>query len=369
MKICCCQPSKILYGLLVGTAVANADTVRGYVVNPITETPATATEVAFVVNQGGQTSEILRKATDINGRFEFSGSFITPGLHFALVAFYQGVPHPSSTLEVGGQKEIILEVYEPTDSDNGIRILTHNFFFNLETAVPDVAQFLELENQGEHAYVGRGQSRDRHVTELALPPGAFNLSESLSQVDTTRFFDGRPLVPGISQIAFSFQLNPQQLDGGYLHNVRYPTEVINIFLQPSSIQLGTPFEDLGEIVFHEIKYRHLQLHNLLPGQDILISLPLPTSLRWTLKWASLGASALVGMLALLLSQLPTIAVPTPATLDRAALQNRRLLLIKQLAQLDDTGAGCSLVRYQAQRDKLIDQALAVYIFLEKWDEN
>ena len=356
--------SEVLFGLLLTTAATRADIVRGYVLNPITETPAGSTEVAFVVNQNGQTSEILRKASDTNGHFEFSGPFIYPGLDFGLTAFYQGIPHPTSTLKVGEQKEIILEVYEPTHSDQEIRILTHNIFFNKEAATLEVAQFLEIENQGERTYVGQVQGRGRQVTELALPPGAVNLSASLSQVGTTRYFDDRPLFPGISQIAFTFQLDLQQLDQGYVHQVLYPTEMINIFLSPSSLRLGAPFQDLGEITFHDIQYRHLMIHNLLPGQDIFISLPLPTSLRWALKWASLGASALVGMLALLLSRIPTTTAINAETLDRAALQNRRLLLIKRLAKLDDAGSGSDLVHHQAQRDQLMDQAVAVYALLE-----
>ncbi len=365
VRICHRHLSGILLGFLLTTATARADTVRGYVLNPITETPAGSTEVAFVVSQNGQTSEFLRKVSDINGHFEFSGPFIAPGLNFGLIAFYQGIPHPTSTLEVGEQKEIILEVYEATDSDQEIRILTHNIFLNKKAALLEVAQFLEIENRGERTYVGQVQGRDRQVTELALPLGAVNLSASLSKVGTTRFFDGRPLLPGISQIAFTFQLDLQQLDQGYIHQVLYPTDMINIFLSPKGLRVGAPFQDLGEITLHDIQYRHLKIHDLLPDQDILLPLPLPTSLRWSLKWASLGASALVGVIALLLSRIPTTTAMTAETLDHAALKNRRLVLIKQLAKLDDAGGGSDLVRHQAQRDQLIDQAVAVYALLEK----
>lgn len=370
MKACRPQLAEVLCGFLLSTAAAaGADTVRGYVVNPATETPAGATEVAFVVIQDGQSREILRKPTDDNGRFEFTGPFISPGLRFALVAFYKDVPHPTSALEVGGQKEIIIEVYEITDSDNDIRILTHNFFFDIESATVDVAQFLELENRGERSYVGRGQVRDGQVTELSLPAHAFNLSEGIIQVGTNRFYDGRPLTPGISQIAISYQLDRRQLDEGYLHTVLYPTDVVNIFLKPSNLHPAGPFEDLGEVTLHDIQYRHLQLRDLQPGQSILMPFPLPTSWRWALKWASLGACVLVGILALFLGRLPATTASSAASLDRSALQNRRRRIIEKLAQLDDTAGIGDAARRQAQRDQLIDQALNVYALLEERDGN
>lgn len=369
MKACRPQLAEVLCGFLLSTAAAGADTVRGFVVNPISETPAGATEVAFVVIQDGQSSEILRKPTDDNGRFEFTGPFISPGLRFALVAFYKDVPHPTSALEVGGQKEIIIEVYETTGSDNDIRILTHNFFFDIESAMVDVAQFLELENLGERTYVGRGQVRDGQVTELSLPADAFNLSEGIIQAGTHRFYDGRPLTPGISQIAFSYQLDRPQLDEGYLHTALYPTDVINIFLKPSNLHLAGPFEDLGEATLHDIQYRHLQLRDLQPGQNILMPFPLPTSWRWALKWASLGACVLVGILALFLGRLQATTAPLAASPDRSALQNRRRKLIEKLAQLDDTAGIGDAARRQAQRDQLIDQALNVYVLLEERDGN
>lgn len=369
MKACRPQLAEVLCGFLLSTAAAGADTVRGYVVNPITETPAGATEVAFVAIQDGQSSEILRRPTDDNGRFEFTGPFISPGLRFALVAFYKDVPHPTSALEVGGQKEIIIEVYETTDSDNGIRILTHNFFIDIESAVVNVAQFLELENRGERTYVGHGQVGDGRVTELSLPADALNLSEGIIQAGTNRFYDGRPLTPGISQIAFSYQLDRQQLDEGYLHTVLYPTDVINIFLKPSSLRPAGPFEDLGEATLHDIQYRHLQLRDLQPDQNILIPFPLPTSWRWALKWASLGACVLVGTLALFLGRLPAATASSAASLDRSALQNRRRRIIEELAQLDDTAGIGDAARHQAQRDQLVDQALNVYALLDERDGN
>ena len=369
MKACRPQLAEVLCGFLLSIASAGADTVRGHVVNPIAGTPAGATEVAFVVIQDGQSSEIVRKTTDENGRFEFTGPFISPGLRFALVAFYQNVPHPTSALEVGGQKEIILEVYEPTGSDNDIRILTHNLFIDLEEAVVDAAQFLEMENRGERSYVGSGQVGERHVTEISLPAGAINLSEGILQAGAGRFFDGRPITPGISQIAFSYQLDRRQLDGGYLHTVLYPTDVINIFLKPSNLHPAGPFEDLGEATLHDTRYRHLQLRNLQPDQDILIPLPLPTSLRWALKWASLGACLLIGSLVLLIGRIPAITAPFAATPDRSALQSRRRMLIEELAQLDDTAGIGDAARRKEQRDQLMDQALKVYALLEERDGN
>jgi len=342
-----------------------AETVQGYVINPISGAPIDDAEIAFFTSQDGQVNEILRKHVDAQGRFAFSGPFLKPDLGFVLVALYQGIPYPSSELQVGAQKEIILEVYEPTTADENIRMAAHTLFLSLRSADLEVAQFVQADNQGERTYVGQLEGSARQVTEFALPPGVFNLAGSLNPAGDNHFFDNRPLPPGLSQITFNFQLEPRQLDGGYLHQVLYPTDQFEVYLQPASIQLDPPFEDLGTVDLHGEQFRRLRLENLQRGQRVLIPLPLPQALRWILKWIALGAAALTGVLALALR-------PTPAALQRPdpeALQRQRRELLQQLAQLDDAHAGRQdNRRYLRERERLMGETLAVYHLLEELDE-
>ena len=153
----------------------HADTVQGYVLNPATGSRVGNSSVAFMLSQGGQLNEVLRKTTDAEGHFAFSGPFITGDLSFVLVAYYQDLPFPSAELKVGAQKEIILEVYDAKGSRDQLALTAHQIFLMLGEHGLEVTQAAQMENRGDQAYAGQGQGQERRVTEFSLPAGAFNL--------------------------------------------------------------------------------------------------------------------------------------------------------------------------------------------------
>ena len=128
---------RVIYSLTLwcltwtGILPAWSDQVNGYVLNPSSEERIGNVEIAFYVQQNEQVSEIMRKKTDSEGRFSFSGPFLTAGTPFALAALYKDVAYFSSMLEVGAQKQVILEVYDPTDQSDALRIVSHNLFINV----------------------------------------------------------------------------------------------------------------------------------------------------------------------------------------------------------------------------------------------
>ena len=179
---------------------------------------------------------MLRKETDAEGRFSFAGPFLQSGLHFGLAAYYDDIPYFSSTLEAGAQQQIILEVYEKTNDPSGIRIGTHHLFFSLRENAIECIQLLQIHNTLERTYSGRGDGRERRVTELALPMGLFNLqshSGLLHQAGKDRFFDNQPLPPGRSQRSFSFNLDAREFASPYVHQVVYPTGPLGGFSRSS----------------------------------------------------------------------------------------------------------------------------------------
>lgn len=361
MRRCAPPLTAALIGLLLSSPLT-ADEVRGYVINGASGERLADVEVAFYLQQGEQLDERLRKSTDSEGRFVFSGPFLTSDVSFALAAFYQDAPHFTSTLAIGGQQEVILEVYEPTDDDRQIRIASHHLFLNLSEASLEVAHLVQIDNVGELTYTGQGNGQ---VAEFILPAGVIDLqslSGELTQANATRFFSGQPLLPGATQITFTFKLNPQTLEDGYLHQARYPTDRFEVFLQPDTIQPGSPFEDLGSVDFHGSQYRRLLLNGLDAGQTVLVPLPLVRPLRWLFKWVALGVLLLSGIAALLLGR--NRVVPTPAPSVSADLQK----LLERLARLDDEFVDHQDdPRYQTERAQLMDQTLDVLRLLEERD--
>ena len=335
--------------------------INGYVLNPFTQARIPGIPVAFYVRQDGEILEMLRKETDAEGRFSFAGPFLQSGLHFGLAAFYDGIPYFSSTLEAGAQQQVILEVYEKTDDPSGIRISTHHLFFSLREDAVECVQLLQIHNALERTYSGSGDGQERQVTELALPTGLFNLqshSGLLHQAGEGRFFDNQPLPPGRSQRSFSFHLDARNFASPYVHQVIYPTDRLEIFLDPPSTEVKPPFIDLGIIEQHGRQYQKLVLENLLPGQQVAIPLPLAPSLRWSFKWAALAGAFVAGGVALALSR------QHPST-DRTRALERRQQLIEELARLDDSFADrLADPHYIDQRAHLMREAVALTQALE-----
>ena len=330
--------------------------INGYVLNPFTQARIPGIPVAFYVRQDGEILEMLRKETDAEGRFSFAGPFLQSGLHFGLAAFYDGIPYFSSTLEAGAQQQVILEVYEKTDDPSGIRISTHHLFFSLREDAVECVQLLQIHNALERTYSGSGDGQERQVTELALPTGLFNLqshSGLLHQAGEGRFFDNQPLPPGRSQRSFSFNLDARNFASPYVHQVIYPTDRLEIFLDPPSTEIKPPFIDLGIIEQHGRQYQKLVLENLLPGQQVAIPLPLAPSLRWSFKWAALAGAFVAGGVALALSR------QHPST-DRTRALEKRQQLIGELARLDDSFADQPAdPHYLDQRAHLMREAVAL----------
>lgn len=337
------------------------EAINGYVLNPFTQARIPGIPVAFYVRQDGQTLEMLRKETDAEGHFSFSGPFLQGGLRFGLAAFYDGIPYFSSTLEAGAQQQIILEVYEKTDDPSGIRVGTHHLFFSLRENAIECVQLLQIYNALERTYSGSGDGQERHVTELALPTGVFNLqshSGLLHPAGEGRFFDNQPLPPGRSQRSFSFNLDVRNFASPYVHQAIYPTNHLEVFLDPPSMEPQPPFIDLGIVEQHGRQYRKIVLENLQPSQQVAIPLPLAPSLRWSLKWAALAGALFAGGVALTLSR------QRPST-DRAHALEKRQQLIEELARLDDSFVGRpDDPHYVDRRDQLMREAVALTRALE-----
>ena len=139
----------------------------------------------------------------------------------------------------------------------------------------------------------------------------------------------------------------------YVHQVVYPTDRLEVFLDPPSMNIKPPFIDLGIIEQHGRQYQKIVLENLQPSQQVEIPLPLSPSLRWSLKWVALAGAFVAGGAALALSR------QHPST-DRARALERRQHLIEELARLDDSFASRPEdPHYMDQRADLMRETIAL----------
>ena len=342
-----------IVSLLMAASLA-ADTVSGYVLDAETDQRLADVEVAFLVaDEGGGMAEMVRRNTDGSGTFSFSGPFLAAGTPFGLVAHYGGLEYATETLEVGAQDQVIIEVFDGTEEDDEIRIDGHHLFLVVTEAGIDVAQLLYIDNLGSSTYVGHTAGDERHVVQLQVPEGNVALrghSGQISRSSATRLFTNVPLPPGRSQVAFTIQLRGEEFDGAYEHQILYPTSRLELFLQPSDIELPAAlFQDLGQMQLHDQEYRHYRVQSLDIGRRVSIPLPFSLPLRWSLKWVMLVF--VVAMVA----AATALVRPAPVLVTEKQDEERQLLLEK-LAALDDrlataTGTEAEQLRQQRQTHK------------------
>lgn len=354
----------VLAGLLAGPPGGLADTIAGYVLEAEADRRVAGVEVAFLVpGEGDGLVEMSRRATDDDGAFTFSGPFLSAGTRFALVAHYGNVEYATGALVVGEQDQVILEVYDGTEDDADVRFEAHHVFLSLSDAGLEVAQLIHVGNHGDRTYVGRMVGDERRVVDFALPAGNLSLqghTGEISRAGANLIYDNRPLPPGSSQAAFTFRVPADAVGDAYEHETLYPTDRFEVFLQPTTIDLGTPFQDLGEISLHDQRYRHYRLESLNPGRRVSIELPVSRPVRWALKWAMLIIipAVLIGAIAL---ARPVAAAPQ-ASADEA-LERRRRELLQELARLDRELAVAEATQVEAlrrQRQATVTEAADVY---------
>ncbi|MEE3235254.1 MAG: hypothetical protein VX294_13890 [Candidatus Latescibacterota bacterium] len=355
----------LLSTLLVWSA--EAALVRGYVLKDSKR--IAGVEVAFYMNQGEQATELARKASDENGRFLFAGPFIQPGMPFALAAFYKGVPYHSSTLQVAAQKEIIIEVFDTTSVGKKLHIDTHHLFVTLSKAQINVVHLVQMSNEKNQTFVGNMANGVRHVSKFLLDESLFDLqnySGHFHQTNETTFFDSQPLPPGETQLSFSFNLDPSKLSGGYKHDVVYPTNRLEAFIQPTSIEISNGWEDLGVVDLHGTTYRRVLKRNLTSGESTFIKLPLPLAIRNLFKWVALTTCFVFSFFALWWKYPNRLHQSSYSSGSKSkTLADRRSELLLKIAQLDKKWAHeKDNPNYLEQRKKIILDAVKITKLLE-----
>lgn len=352
------------------------DTIEAYVVHGESGESLMGIEVAFLLDRGTP-EEILRKRTDSGGRISFSGPFLTPDLTFILVPFYRGIPYPTARLRAGTQKQIVLEVFEPDGERADLKIDNLRMVLTVSPEKIEVAQFVEIENQGVGTYTGSGDGKERRVTEFLLPAGAFGLrsiSGDLVTGEANQFFDTQPLPPGRSTVAFSFGLDRTTFGSRYRHHFLYPTELLELYLSPATIDLPAPFIDRGEVPIHERPYRWYLLRPEAGAAVVDIPLPTHRPKGWMMKWLALGGALVTALLAAGASR--ALRVPEETALSREQfaraagvdpqatredLERVRVKLVKTLASFPESELASD---ERARRDDLMRRAAAVYQLLD-----
>ena len=362
--------------LLIGAAGSvGADSIQGYVLHGTTQEPVADVEIGFLIGaEEGAMSPMASTVSSHDGRFEFSGPFLRSGTQFALSAEYGGISYPSSLLVVGEQDEIIVEVYDVGGNVTDLRIASHNIFLGLRDQTLEVAQLVQANNSGSQTYAGRQFGDHQRGLEFQIPEAMTGLvahTGELIRLSATRLFDTQSLPPGSSQVAFTFQVPAESFDGSYVHEILYPTQSLDFFVQPVSVELGTPFHDHGVVDLHGQQYRHYRAQDLPVGQRLVIELPFSQPIRWALKWVLLALvpAIITGLLAVVGRPVALARIPlAKVDADSSQARSERQHILQQLAQVQQERAqaqGEAAIELERKFQTLMQQARAIYRHLPK----
>lgn len=346
------------------SGAGGAASVQGYVEAPVSGTRVPGVEVTFFVAQDEALTEVARQTTDVRGAFFFAGPFLEDGLGFVLTAAYRGVPQASSLLKVGDQQQIILEVYEPSTADPGLRITRHTLFLSPQPQGLDVAQLVQVHNPGDRTFVGSAGAAAGGVTEFVLPPGARELHShagALVAGEGNRVYDRQPLPPGLTEIAFTYTLDLDEAGPEYRLQATYPTEALEIYLQPATLAAPPDFEDLGVVELEGASYRRLRHPALARGEEVVVPLPTGRSGQRALKWTALAGALAAGMAALVTVGRRRVTAPAPSRSGSVAAElAQRPALVAAIARLDEEfRLRPTDATYQRRREALVAQVLSL----------
>jgi hypothetical protein len=342
--------------LLVAPAGAVAGgQLQGWVVAPATGARIAGLPLSLSAPGPDSVQWVATATTDGQGAFRFRDERLADSLQVVLTAEYQGVPHTSSPLRVGDQQQVIFEVFPPTQSDPGIRLAGMSAFIQATADGLQVVEWLQVDNPGAAAFVGGGRGV---VTELALPAGAQavrSLGAPLVTEASGRIGDARPLLPGITEIAFAYTV--PAVDGRVEWSVERPYRCaqVDIFVQPAGYHAPPDFADLGPVEVQGNRYRRLRHAALAPGARLTLAFGGGEGQLDGWPWVALGVAVGLGVLVAVLGR----RQPRPGQPGGRGLGSRGAL-VAQIARLDELYRDDeSNPEYRQRRAELVRRAVAV----------
>lgn len=340
--------------VLTPAATTGAGLVQGYVIAPATGRRLAGVPVSLMTAQLETLAVAARQTTDGDGAFAFRDPRLTDTTRFALAASYQGVMQQTSTLTVGQQQQVIVEVYEPSIDDANLTLTNLTVFVSARPDTVEVVEVAQIKNPGNCIVVGRGPGAG--VTRFALPPGAVavrGLTGQIVSMGPDVVGDDQPLPPGLTEVAIACKLPAVAAGGTLAVRTSYPAQAVEVLVQPIGWQAAAPWEDLGQVAIEGASYRRFRHPSLAAGELAVLPLPAARGRRGWLPWAGMvGCFGLVGAGWWALRRHGRATV-------RATPEPGRDALVARIARLDEMYQNrAEEAVYLQQRAELVARALA-----------
>lgn len=207
--------------------------------------------------------------TDVNGTFLFEDLDMVPGYSYQVKTTFQSVDYSSEKLEFvegSDNMSVVLSVYDSTESDADISIMSSHVIIYVEGDSLFITEFYLFHNNSDRTYLGTPYSSDvsqRETLRLSLPHDAENLqiegeaTDSYVQLPAGGFIYTRPVQPGTKEVAFSYTTEYTEGIYTYIQDVYTPINNMELLVNgdvsitPSEFMIrNEPFQSQGETFQH-----------------------------------------------------------------------------------------------------------------------
>lgn len=199
---------------IASAADAPQGSISGQIVNKTPGGPQVGDlEVALIgIQSSVPLSSPMTTKADADGKFQFSGLTVDPGIVYVAQVGYLDVYYTSDDTQLTAEsasQTIELAVYETTESDAAIKVANAHMVLDFLPGQVDVLEVWRFANSGDRTYVGTKSGESRNTLRFSLPAGASGVDhgEGMAPEPTSNgIVDTLPVIPGVRDIAFAYSI-------------------------------------------------------------------------------------------------------------------------------------------------------------------
>lgn len=244
------------------------------------------------------------------------------------------------------KKTLDLPVYEPASGPQDISVTQSHMIVQATEGGLTVADLTLFDNKGDRMYVGSADAGGgkNETLKFSVPEDAGNINfiHGLNPESVVRtpegFSDTESVLPGQRRVAFAYTL-PVESGGRSLgKTIEYPTASFLLLVSETAGEVRVEGLSGGDAVRIENEsYLRWEGADLKPGHRIKVNIVTPVDYTEYVKWGAIGFLVLLvggGIIYSSLVRRSGRGGQNPVT--REALLERRTVLIKQIAAMDDS---------------------------------
>ena len=353
-------------------------TIAGQVVDGVDGAEKPGVDVTITPFMGDSAGTPQTVTSDAEGVFSFNE--LPWDRSYAISINYKGAEYSTDKMVFNpgeDKKTLNLPVYEPSVSDENIRIEEAHLIVQVLNGNVTVADLTVLNNTGETIYIGGKELSDGRKESLrySLPEGAFDINfihgldtESVVMVEGG-FSDTTSMLPGPRRVVFSYNVPLKSGKTVLKKTLPYPAlSFLLLILETEDEFKVRGLTEQEPVVINNEKFLKWTGSDLPAGSEVVLEIKSGLAGQGDyVMWAALGLLAIIVVAGVIYSLVRKpggdggISDDTSGESLDTELEERRSALIREIAALDDRYEAGDIERleYSELRDKKKNELLEI----------